>query len=176
VLIRVETNEPGFQLLGRVVVDTYVRGVADNSRGAIALPVDMVPKKDYVLIIGSPGRQLGEYRIRVQRESTVPPAQAATTTSVVRSVDAPPSAELVAVPNVYGVEHTQAEQQLIAAGFLVRTFSVCSSSVGQGIVRQVLYEEGNPALIVVDKPGAPAAGRAPRGAGLVVKIGTGASC
>lgn len=177
VLLSVDPISSGLVLQGRVVVDHFTYGQADNTTSAIAIPVDMKPKKDYVVIVRSPNSQMGAYRIQLQSDAAVPADQAATTTSVVRVPETGGNQQqLAAVPNVYGVTLDAAEQQLIAAGFPVRSFAVCSSSVGAGIVRQVITESGAQPVTIIDKPGLPARGQAPQGSRLIIKVGTGRAC
>jgi hypothetical protein len=89
-----------------------------------------------------------------------------------------PSHVSVRVPPVYNLSEAAGAQQLRAAGFAVRSIHVCSGSVQQGNVRQVLTDIGDPdGQVVDDQGGVTEAGTSlARGTGLVMKISTGIPC
>ena len=83
------------------------------------------------------------------------------------------------VPHVYNLSEAAGAQRLRAAGFGVRSIYVCSGSVRQGNVRQVLTDIGpnDDGQIVDDAGGVTQTGAGlAKGTGLVMKISTGNPC
>ena len=82
------------------------------------------------------------------------------------------------VPNVYDMASNQAVTMLKSAGYAPRAISVCSHSVAQGRVRQVLMDGGaTDGTILVDTDGVtPIGSTLPTGAAVVVKVSTGIAC
>ena len=78
------------------------------------------------------------------------------------------------MPNVFGREAGPAIEELVALGFVVVDYLVCSGSVGEGEVRQVVYPD---ATELVGKEGVTDEGRNVQfGSVVEVKIGTGLPC
>lgn len=98
-----------------------------------------------------------------------------TTPAPATTVPPPPTA--AGVPDVFGLPQADAEALLVGAGYQPRFFRVCSGSVGEGEVRQVLWNDGGTEIIVVDKQGVIAEeALVPPGTELSVKVGTGVAC
>ena len=117
--------------------------------------------------------------------STVAATISATPTAAITTASAPstmaaiassPTARTVAdVPNVYNEAESTAVEQLRAAGFAVNVFKVCSGSVEDGRVRQVLVQSTQ--TTVVDRAGVLSAGRGVAiGTKLDVKVSNGRPC
>lgn len=88
-----------------------------------------------------------------------------------------PSPGPVALPDVFGHRHEEAVGQLQGLGFAVIAYDVCSGSVAQGEVRQVISRDGDYETELVGKSGVTEEGMAvPFGATVEVKIGTGWAC
>jgi molecular chaperone DnaK len=109
----------------------------------------------------------------------VPTAPAPTTPVVVatqaQTIETSPAA--TGVPNVFKLPQADAEALLVAAGYVPKFARVCSHSVADGEVRQVLFTSGGQQVIVVDLQGAlPEAAGVPPGTELLVKVGNGKPC
>jgi peptidoglycan hydrolase-like protein with peptidoglycan-binding domain len=83
----------------------------------------------------------------------------------------------IVVPDIYQWPADLARAELEALGFEVDEDDVCSSSVGEGEVRQVVWlDHVGDEHVVVDKPGGVADDRAPAANLLKVKVGDGSPC
>lgn len=112
--------------------------------------------------------------------ATTPTTVAVQTTPVTAPPTVPQTALVpppVGVPNVFGLAQSEAEVALVNAGYVPHFFRVCSGSVAEGEVRQVLWSDGANEFIVVDKQGViPEQALLPPGSELSVKVGTGQPC
>ncbi len=83
--------------------------------------------------------------------------------------------EALPIENLFGMNRDEAVAKLVAQGFKVNDFPVCSGSVAAGQVRQIL--DGEESIVYVDIGGTTAAGRSVlSGSALAVKIGNGKRC
>jgi hypothetical protein len=121
----------------------------------------------YVIVVEAPESPSGRYTLHVRSDAPGDePAPAG-----------PPAEGLVAVPDVARVPQEDAEEALLEAGFAPRSVPVCSSSVPEGSVRQVVRLEGDGEIEVVGLDGVvPTVSHLEAGTNLIVKIGTGLPC
>jgi TIR domain/Putative peptidoglycan binding domain len=90
---------------------------------------------------------------------------------------AEPTGDMIEVPDVFNKPVHDAHAELHAIGFELDDIAVCSNSVGEGRVRQVLWTDDHGGEhVVVDKPGVVADNRAPVGTLLTVKVANGQPC
>jgi hypothetical protein len=122
-------------------------------------------KGDYTFVVRSPEHRRGSYTLKLLADA---PSGTPTETTVARST-------LVEVPNVVRQPEPDALAALAGAGLSPAPIRVCSSSVGEGIVRQVVRAQSGPERIVVDLDGVHEQ-QLPGGTQLVVKVGTGQPC
>lgn len=95
--------------------------------------------------------------------------------TIARSTTTALSTTTVDVPNVFGMGAGEALERLQQAGFAPASYEVCSGSVPQGAVRQVLVRSSQ--AIAIDKQGVMPGGRGlPMGTALEVKVGSGRPC
>jgi hypothetical protein len=121
----------------------------------------------YVVTVGSNDHSSGDYSLSIGRR-----AQTSTPTFTV-----PVAGTDVVVPDVVGQTEAQADAALLHAGLAPQAIPVCSHSVPQGIVRQVVRYEAGQETIIVDLDGVkPGHTRLPAGTALVVKVGNGTPC
>jgi hypothetical protein len=160
-----------------VLVNGFRRNVP-MPRNELAIPVSVEAGARYVVVVTSPSGASGSYRFALFDDSEYATATAVPTTvdTPLMQPDEPGDGEPVPVPDVFGDAQDDAERTLIAAGFAVRSFNVCSSSVDAGLVRQVVIaaDQGRD---VVDAPGTDVDVRElPAGTELALKVSTGAPC
>ena len=111
--------------------------------------------------------------ISATTDSGGPSSSEPTSPGAVVPTIAPPLAA-VPLPDLFASPAPAAIERLHALGFAVISYDVCSSSVGQGEVRQVVLADGTE---LVGSAGVTEAGRAVvPGTTIEVKIGSGAPC
>ena len=109
------------------------------------------------------------------RSPSNPPATTPTTST---SPTATASPTPPGIPDVYNLPQASAEDLLRKSGFGSRVFIVCSSSVAQGRVRQVILQTSSGAEeILDDRTGVSSAGMSvPAGTTVILKVSTGVPC
>jgi hypothetical protein len=159
-------------------VSLVINGFRRNlklAQEAVAIQFDFKRGENSVIIVRSTSGAAGTYRLALLTESSYKNA-ASVPNTVAKPPAIKPGGRQVSVPDVYDTPQASAENALIAAGFPVKSFNVCSSSVAQGQVRQVFVAD-NPTTIVVDKPSTSGTKHElPAGTELSLKVSTGTAC
>jgi hypothetical protein len=108
--------------------------------------------------------------------STMPTNGSSTTTTAPFATTVPTPIS-IALPNVFGQKSAGAIEEIQALGLAVVSYAVCSGSVGEDEVRQVVTVEDGQEIELVGKAGVTEAGRHVSPFSILeVKIGTGVPC
>lgn len=161
--IRVEPDRDDLSPEISVRKGAFTKSVPIGTKGPVAVArVKLDAGAEYVLAVRSLTSKLGLYSL-------------ATRTVTRQAVRIPSQVRSVPVPPVFGLNAKDAEAQLTAAGFKVRTISVCSNSIREaGVTRQVVRVVGAEETRVADRDIKDVS--LPEGTELVLKATTGQQC
>lgn len=141
-----------------------------GAAGTPPISYNVLADGQHFLLVSSRVNWSGRYRVELGQPTTT----GATTTTTLPAADGLPR-------SFYATDGFEARDALLAAGFMPRSIDVCSSSVGAGLVRQIVDEriddEGIVEVILDDSEGITTEGRAIQtGFEVVLKISTGNPC
>lgn len=124
---------------------------------------------EYMVLVRSPSGQLGDYSLSLLADA--PPGTPTDTTL-------PSSVEVAVPPDLVGSPRTDAEASLGELGFAFASWDVCSSSVEEGVVRQIVREDPELGEIVIQDLDGMIGSESvqPADTNLVLKVSTGQPC